>query len=175
MSRCTRNGGNRVAPYGLVRIRTNFSGRVIWTTNVPAPPNVIGNPPLGELDQMLRTVITSGTGVKAQIPGYDIAGKTGTASDFKDAWFCGFTGGLTAVVWVGRDDDTPMARITGNSAPLDIWRGFMTAALRRLPYQAIPPGPPPPPIAPAPGALSPNPGLPQTNSPTVAAAPVTEP
>jgi len=42
--------------------------------------------------------------VRAAIAGYDIAGKTGTASDFKDAWFCGFTGGLTTVVWMGRDD-----------------------------------------------------------------------
>jgi len=105
---------------------------------------VINNPPLGDLNRMLRTVLVSGTGVRAAIPGYDLAGKTGTTSDYKDAWFCGFTGGLTTVVWVGRDDATPMARITGATAPVDLWRTFMTGALKRLPNVPIPPGPPPP-------------------------------
>jgi penicillin-binding protein 1A len=160
------NGGYRVTAYGVQRIRV-VGGQVIYQHPEPTVTPVIANPPLGELDRMLRTVIASGTGVRATIPAYDLAGKTGTTSDYKDAWFCGFTGGLTAVVWVGRDDDTPMARITGNSAPLDIWRGFMTAALRRLPYQAIPSGPPAP-LSPAPEASN--------TPPTVAVAtPVTEP
>jgi penicillin-binding protein 1A len=168
------NGGYRVTAYGVQRIRV-VGGQVIYQHPEPTVTPVIANPPLGELDHMLRAVITSGTGVRAAIPAYDLAGKTGTTSDYKDAWFCGFTGGLTAVVWVGRDDATPMARITGNSAPLDIWRGFMTSALRRLPFQAIPPGPPPP--APTlPEASTTNPGSPPPPAPAAAAAPpVAEP
>jgi penicillin-binding protein 1A len=163
------NGGYRASAYGIQRIRV-AGGAVIYQHSEPAETSVIANPPLGELDRMLRTVIASGTGVRAAIAGYDLAGKTGTTSDYKDAWFCGFTGGLTAVVWVGRDDATPMARITGNSAPIDLWRGFMTLALKRLPYQAIPPGPPAPPPA-TPIVAPPAPSEPETVAPPLTSAP----
>jgi penicillin-binding protein 1A len=137
------NGGNRVSAFGIARVRV-AGGPILYQHPAPVPTPAAANPPLGELDQMLRAVVSRGTGARAAIPGYDLAGKTGTTSDYKDAWFCGFTGGLTAVVWVGRDDDAPMARITGSSAPIDIWRGFMIAVLPRLSTGAIPPGPPAP-------------------------------
>jgi len=162
------NGGNRVSAYGIERIRTG-SGRVIFQHQGPAPVPAIQNPPLGELVQMMRTVITSGTGTHAAIPGYDLAGKTGTTSDFRDAWFCGYTGGLTTVVWMGRDDNAPMRGITGGSAPTELWRDFMRAALPRLPHGPIPPGPPAPaPVAPPlvePPAATPNPSPAPTPAP----------
>ena len=136
------NGGDRVAPYGIERIRTGLSHRIIWQHPAPATPNVIGNPPLSELNLMLRGVIAAGTGVRAAIPGYDLAGKTGTTSDFRDAWFCGFTGGVTTVVWVGRDDNSPMRNITGGLAPAEFWKSYMRVALKRSPVTAIPAGPP---------------------------------
>ncbi len=142
------NGGYRVPAYGIERIRS-VTGAVLYK-RTPTPPSLpqIANPALGELDQMLRTVLVSGTGVHAQIAGYDLAGKTGTTSDYKDAWFCGFSGGFTTVVWLGRDDATPMRRITGGSAPAELWRGFMSVALKRQPPQPIPAGvaPEPPPV-----------------------------
>jgi penicillin-binding protein 1A len=156
------NGGNRVAPYGIERIRTGLTGRVIWTHPAPVTPAAIGNPPLSELDQMLRQVVASGTGVKAAIPGYDIAGKTGTTSDFRDAWFCGFSGNFTTVVWMGRDDNSPMRGITGGSAPAEFWKSFMRVALKRGQATAIPPGPPAP--AAPPVAVPPIPTPPATNA-----------
>jgi penicillin-binding protein 1A len=135
------NGGFRAPPYGVDRIRT-AAGRVLYqhATSIDARQAVIGQPALPEMDQMLRQVIAAGTGARARIPGYDLAGKTGTTSDYKDAWFIGFTGGFTAAVWVGRDDSTPMRKVTGGGAPAEIWRNFMVAALPRLQTQPIPGG-----------------------------------
>jgi penicillin-binding protein 1A len=105
---------------------------------------VIANPPLTYMHQMLRGVIAGGTGTHAAISGWDLAGKTGTTSDYKDAWFCGFSGDVTTVVWLGRDDATPMIRVTGGSAPTELWRDYMRTALPKLHAEPIPPGPPAP-------------------------------
>ena len=134
------NGGNLATAYGIEEIRTQ-DGKVLYQHKVDAKVNVIGNPPLTYMDQMMRAVIAGGTGTKAQIPGYDLAGKTGTTSDYKDAWFCGFTGGFTTVVWTGKDDATPMRKVTGGGAPAELWRAYMVQALPHLQVQRIPEGP----------------------------------
>jgi penicillin-binding protein 1A len=144
------SGGKRVSAYGVERIRTN-GGAVLYQRKPPAvTQQVIENPPLGDMNRMLRAVIAQGTGTRAAVAGYDLAGKTGTTSDYKDAWFAGYTGGLTAVVWMGRDDGSPMAGVTGGGAPAEAWRAFMAASLKRAGAQPIPAGPPapaPPPTA----------------------------
>ena len=143
------DGGDRVQTFGVERIRA-AGGAVVYQHRLTSPAPAINNPPLEEMHQMMRGVLTFGTGTKAAVPGFDLAGKTGTASDFKDAWFCGYTGNLTAVVWLGRDDGSAMRGITGGSAPAEAWRSFMTVALRHLPVTSIPPG------RPAPAAVSPD-------------------
>ena len=131
------NGGNRVNAYGLLRIRTT-SGAVIYARPATAGIPAAGNPALSQLNRMLRTVIASGTGTKAALKGFDVAGKTGTTSDYKDAWFAGFTGQATTVVWVGRDDAKPMRKVTGGSVPAEIWKDVMSVAVRRIPVTPIP-------------------------------------
>lgn len=141
------NGGVLAKGYGIERIRT-ASGKTLYDHNVQKDPRqqVISQPALGYMIQMMRQVMISGSGGRARVPGYDIAGKTGTTSDYRDAWFVGYTGGFVAAVWTGKDDNTPMRGVTGGSSPAEIWRLFMAASLPRLAVQPIPGGdvaPPP--------------------------------
>ena len=141
------NGGVWAKGYGIERIRT-ASGRVLYDHGVDQGQRraVIGQPALGYMVRMMRQVIQSGTGTRAATPGFDIAGKTGTTSDYRDAWFIGYTGGFVTAVWVGKDDNTPMKKVTGGGAPAGIWHAYMAAALPRLKVQPIPGGdvaPPP--------------------------------
>jgi penicillin-binding protein 1A len=135
------NGGYRVQAYGIERIRT-ASGQVLYDHGVGGAQlkSVIGQPALSEMAEMMRQVVATGTGGRAKIGGYDLAGKTGTTSDYRDAWFVGFTGGFVTAVWVGRDDNTPMKRVTGGGAPAEIWRAFMAPVLPHLQAQTIPGG-----------------------------------
>ncbi|MDB5459164.1 MAG: penicillin-binding protein, partial [Caulobacteraceae bacterium] len=148
------NGGYGVKAYGIERIRT-AAGKVLYDHSVAKPPRVqvIGNPALQYMNQMLRQVLVSGSGVGARVSGYDLAGKTGTTSDYRDAWFVGYTGGFTAAVWVGRDNNTPMKAVTGGTFPARIWRTFMTGALPRLRVSTIPGGEPAPQAPPASDAI----------------------
>ncbi len=146
------NGGYGVKAYGIERIRT-AAGKVLYDHSVAKPPRaqVIGNPPLTYMNQMMRQVLVSGSGGGARVAGYDLAGKTGTTSDYRDAWFVGYTGGFVAAVWVGKDNNTPMRAVTGGTFPARIWRSFMTGALPRLHVSNIPGGEPAPLAAPSSG------------------------
>jgi penicillin-binding protein 1A len=140
------NGGFRVNPYGIERIRS-ADGKMLYDhAQHPTPrTQVIGAPGLQYMDMMMRGVVSGGTGTAARVPGYDLAGKTGTTSDYRDAWFIGFTGGFVTAIWTGRDDNTPMRKVTGGSVPALLWREYMSQALPRLNVSAIPGGPAPPP------------------------------
>ena len=102
------NGGFTATAFGIERIRT-VAGKVLYDHSLKPPERkaVITEPALSEMNQMLRQVPIMGTGTKARVPGYDIAGKTGTGPDTRDAWYVGYTGGFVAAVWVGKDNNTP--------------------------------------------------------------------
>jgi penicillin-binding protein 1A len=84
------------------------------------------------LVEMMKRVMTQGTGRGANI-GVPAAGKTGTTSDHRDAWFVGFTPRICATVWFGNDDNTPMKRMTGGTLPAPVWRNFMLEAIKDFP------------------------------------------
>ncbi|HEX6860279.1 MAG TPA: penicillin-binding protein 1A [Caulobacteraceae bacterium] len=133
------NGGYSARGYAIERIRTS-GGQILYDHGVEQRPRaqVIGSPALQYMNQMMRQVVASGTGTRARVAGYDIAGKTGTTSDYRDAWFVGYTGGFVTAVWVGRDNNKPMKGVTGGNVPAGIWHDFMAAALPRLNAQPIP-------------------------------------
>jgi penicillin-binding protein 1A len=90
-------------------------------------------------DQMLRGVVQYGTGRAAQLPGWDVAGKTGTTENYGDAWFVGFTHDLVTAVWVGYPNKLiPMTTefhghtVEGGTFPALIWKAFMEKALPQL-------------------------------------------
>ena len=93
---------------------------------------------------MMRDVIKRGTGRKAMAIGRnDLAGKTGTTNDQRDAWFCGFNPELSTTVWVGFDQMEQLGNgETGSRAALPMWIEFMAAALQSVPEKELvqPPG-----------------------------------
>ena len=82
-----------------------------------------------DLEDMLRATINRGTGRNAALPVANF-GKTGTTQDYRDALFVGYAGDLVVGVWIGNDDNSPLAGVTGGSLPARIWRDFMRGALR---------------------------------------------
>ena len=77
---------------------------------------------------MLRAAVMDGTASKALSgwPSSAAAGKTGTSDDYRDAWYGGYTPSLSCVVWVGRDDNSPLPG-TGSTLALPVWAEFMRA------------------------------------------------
>ena len=89
---------------------------------------------------MMRDVVRSGTGRSARELGrQDLAGKTGTTNDNRDAWFSGFNGDLLATVWVGFDQELLLGRLEeGGRTALPIWIYFMEKALDGAPESPLP-------------------------------------
>ncbi len=106
--------------------------------------NVVAKPVLTEsqaaiVNDMLQGVVRYGTGKAAQLPGRQVAGKTGTTENYGDAWFVGYTPQFVAAVWVGYPDKlVPMTTefhghpVAGGTFPALIWKAFMTKALDQL-------------------------------------------
>lgn len=83
---------------------------------------------------MLKTVVEEGTGRGAKVAGIEIAGKTGTTNNNIDAWFCGFTPEVQAIIWYGNDNNMPMRKIEGGgrtAAP--VFREFIQNYIKEFP------------------------------------------
>jgi penicillin-binding protein 1A len=138
------NGGVHHAPQAFVSVR-GPTGKLIpsmkLTTN---GQRVLGPNVAAELTYALRGVIEHGTGTAAAIS-RPAAGKTGTAENFVDAWFCGYVPQLATCVWVGYPGgEIPLYNVEGvyqvfgGSLPAEIWHDFMGPAVANLPVENFP-------------------------------------
>ncbi len=153
------NGGFRVEPYFISRIERDGGGIVFEATPKRAcldceadtegvdpdhAPRVIEARNRYLMYSMMQDVIRQGTATKARKLGRkDIAGKTGTTNDQRDAWFNGFNQHVVANAWVGFDDNSKLGRgEVGGKAALPAWMDYMRVALKDLPDEEpkMPPG-----------------------------------
>lgn len=121
------NGGYSVFPYGIIKITGKDGTQYYRRPSKTMTRQVAEARHINELQIMMQSVVEHGTG-RGAAQGFPAAGKTGTSSDFRDAWFAGYTDKLVGVVWVGNDDNTPMKKVTGGAAPARIWGQIMRTA-----------------------------------------------
>ena len=123
------NGGTGVIPYVVAAVKGS-DGKALYKRAESGLGRVIEPEADGMMNAMMHETFVSGTGRKADIPGWDLAGKSGTTQDYKDAWFIGYSGSLVTGVWLGNDDGEQTKKVSGGNLPAEIWKTFMTQALK---------------------------------------------
>ena len=120
-----KNDGVYREPTCITKITTSDGDEVMSSSTKKR--RVYSTSAAKQMTDVLKSVVTSGTGVGAKVPNVDTAGKTGTTSSNRDGWFCGYTPYYTTAIWVGRDDNKIMPALSGGSYPKSIWSNFMNA------------------------------------------------
>jgi penicillin-binding protein 1A len=122
------NDGIRATPRLITKV-SNADGITLWE-DTPAVNEVIDSGTARTMMTLLRAVTAHGTGAAVAQLNHPLGGKTGTTSDFTDAWFLGFSPSVTCGVWVGYDSRQSLGeKETGAKAALPIWMTFMRAAI----------------------------------------------
>ncbi|MCX7971175.1 MAG: penicillin-binding transpeptidase domain-containing protein, partial [Negativicutes bacterium] len=111
-------------------------GKVLEQT-VVREQTVVNPKAVYTLVDMMKNVVERGTGTRANI-GRPVAGKTGTTSDYRDAWFVGFTPDLSCAVWMGCDAGEELDGVTGGDLPAAVWRKFMSQVVSKFPNRDFP-------------------------------------
>jgi len=127
------NRGVSVTPYAIRRVVT-ADGRQLYQHEADEERVLVAPWVAAEMTDLLQSAVLTGTGRAAQI-GRPVAGKTGTSSSNKDGWFIGFSSGITAGVWMGRDNARPIAGLQGGTAPARAFHDFMVVAVARRPVE----------------------------------------
>ncbi len=132
------NGGSSVTPYGLKSLRLKGDSTPLMGQEGGLGERVITPDSAQQLIYMMYNAVQSGTGARAQIPGVEVAGKTGTTQAARDAWFMGFTADYVAGVWMGYDDNSPLTGVTGGGLPAEIWQRTMAQVQEGLDPKPLP-------------------------------------
>ena len=136
------NGGSAVLPYGLLDLTLQGEEAPVMGVGGGIRERVIREEAARQLAWMMWRVVEDGTGQRARIPGWEVAGKSGTTQAARDAWFIGFSADYVTGVWMGYDDNTPLSGVTGGGLPADIWRETMTRVLEGEAPRPLPMMPP---------------------------------
>lgn len=132
------NDGVRHEPYFVERV-VDRNGRVIFE-GPDEGKQVVDVNHARIATQIMRAVVTGGTGTRASVPGRQVAGKTGTSQNYENAWFVGYTPQLATAVWMGSPlGNVPMGGVTGGTYPAAIFGAFMRAALADAPVENFKP------------------------------------
>ncbi|MCD6579832.1 PBP1A family penicillin-binding protein [bacterium] len=125
------NGGFRVEPFSIEKIE-NARGDIIESHKI-IKRKVLDGQTVYVMDWALKNVVRHGTGRRAYIKGYPIAGKTGTTNNFTDAWFVGFTPNYVTIVYVGNDDPSKTLGYgrSGGIVAAPIWKRAMLPILKK--------------------------------------------
>jgi len=119
------NGGSSVKPYGLVELRLQGEDEPFLGQEGGIGERVISEEAAKQLTYMMMQVVERGTGRRARLDGWQVAGKTGTTQAARDAWFIGFTADYVVGVWMGYDNNEPLTGVTGGGLPAEIWHEVM--------------------------------------------------
>lgn len=122
------NDGIQMEESPILKIEDKY-GNVILDNTHPQGKKVLDQDVVRALNHSLLAVVNGGTGMAARLPGYQVAGKTGTTSSHKDAWFMGYTPHYVTAVWVGNDTPTHMYGATGGGFCAPIWHDYMKQLL----------------------------------------------
>jgi penicillin-binding protein 1A len=123
--------GIHIDPSSIRLVRDSL-GSVILDNRIPQETEVFGAGTAYVVTSMMESVIREGTGYPNADIGRPAAGKTGTTSDYRDAWFVGFTPDLVTAVWLGNDDYERMNESYGGNIPARTWARFMRRALAKV-------------------------------------------
>ncbi|SHE33513.1 transglycosylase domain-containing protein [Desulforamulus putei] len=127
------NQGIYVKPHAITRVES-FDGTLIDEFK-PEKRRAMKATTAYLITDMLRSVVQSGTGTRANLGARPVAGKTGTTDDGKDIWFIGYTPELVGAVWIGHDSPKKMPQAYGGIYPAMIWREIMSKALSDVPIR----------------------------------------
>src|SRR5579883_1013124 len=168
------NGGIGVQPHVISKVRT-ANGKLLYSRKNANFGRVIEPQYVSMMNAMMEETLLTGTAHRAELPGWQAAGKTGTSQEWRDAWFVGYTSALVAGVWLGNDDGSPTKKTSGGNLPVEIWSRFMKGALQGITPAGLPSGvwkpetplDAPPPVPPADIAAAPPADFPRGGQPMI--------